>query len=231
MVGDWALRCAAAFWLLHAMHKLVAIHLAVGIHRHLATRVAGKRVDARATKAKAGNHGRLAVRSRLDQIGACLLQALLKSRLARGGRDEYKLVSANAKQQLVMLHGFGERAANAQDIAVAFGVAEYIVAMFKVIDINIGTGEGVTFAPELIGVSVESAAVAKIGERVDMGAAFEQLALLLQDGMGLLQLLANTAQLRGQCRDIELGGRDPIRQSLKIGDNRLLAQAIRLVHD
>ena len=130
-----------------------------------------------------------------------------------------------------MLHGFGERAADAQDIAVAFGVAEYIVAVFEVVDVNVGACEGVAFAPELIGVSVESAAVAKIGERVDMGAAFEQLALLLQDGMGLLQLLANTAQLRGQCRDIELGGRDPIRKALKIGDNRLLAQAIRLVHD
>ena len=105
-----------------------------------------------------------------------------------------------------MLHGFGERTADAQDIAVAFGVAEYIVAVFKVVDVNIGTGEGVAFAPELLDVTVESAAVAQIGEGVDMGAAFEQLAFLLQDGERFLQLLANAAQLRGQCRDIELGG-------------------------
>ena len=130
-----------------------------------------------------------------------------------------------------MLHGFGERAADAQDIAVALGVAKNIVAVLEMVDVNIGTGEGIAFAPELIDMAIESAAVAQIGERIDMGAAFEQLALLLQDGMGLLQLLANAAQLRGQCRDIELGGRDPIRQSLKIGNNRLLAQAIQLVHD
>lgn len=110
-------------------------------------------------------------------------------------------------------------------------MAKDIVAVLKVVNVNISTGEGVAFAPELIGVTVESTAVAQIGEGVDMGAAVEQLALLLQDGVGLLQLLANAAQLRRQCRDIELGGRDSIRKALKIGDNRLLAQAIRLVHD
>ena len=130
-----------------------------------------------------------------------------------------------------MLHSFGECSADAQDIAIAFGVAEYIVAVLKVVDVNIGAGEGATVAPELIDMMVESAAVAQIGERIDKGTAFEQLALLLQDGVGLLQLLANAAQLHGQCRDIELGGRNPICKSLKIGDNRLLAQAIRLVHD
>ena len=105
-------------------------------------------------------------------------------------------------------------------------MAEYIVAVFKVIDVNIGAGEGVAFAPESVGVTVKSVAVAQIGERVDMGIAFEQLALLLQDGVGLLQLLANTAQLCGQCRDVELSSRNTVCQSLKVGDNRLLAQAI-----
>ena len=46
MVGDGVLLRAVAFWLLHAMHEFIAIHLAVGIHRHLTTRVAGKRVNA-----------------------------------------------------------------------------------------------------------------------------------------------------------------------------------------
>ena len=60
LVDDRALRRVIVFRLLHAMHKLIAIHLAIGIHRHLATRVAGKWIDARAAKAKAGDHGRLA---------------------------------------------------------------------------------------------------------------------------------------------------------------------------
>ena len=55
-------------------------------------------------------------------------------------------------------------------------------------------------------MAVESTAVAKIGERIDIGAALKQLAFLLQDGERFLQLLADGAQLRGQCRDIELGG-------------------------
>ena len=110
-------------------------------------------------------------------------------------------------------------------------MAEYIVAVFKVVDVNIGAGKGFAVAPELIDVTVESAAISKIGELIDIGAALEQLALLLHDGECLLQLLANAAQLCGQCCDVELGGRDPIRKSLKVGDNRLLAQAIRFVHD
>ena len=61
VVGDRVLLRAVALRLLHAMHEFVAIHFAVGIHRHLATRVAGKRIDARAAKAKAGDHGRLAI--------------------------------------------------------------------------------------------------------------------------------------------------------------------------
>ena len=55
-------------------------------------------------------------------------------------------------------------------------------------------------------MAVESTTVAKIGERIDIGAAFEQLTLLLQDGERFLQLLADGAQLRGQWGDIELGG-------------------------
>lgn len=55
-------------------------------------------------------------------------------------------------------------------------------------------------------MAIESTTVAKIGERIDIGAAFEQLTLLLQDGERFLQLLADGAQLRGQCGDIELGG-------------------------
>ena len=92
-----------------------------------------------------------------------------------------------------MLHGFGEQTADAQNIAIAFGVAKYIVAVFEMIDVNIGTGERVAFAPELIDMVVESAAVAQIGERIDIGVALKQLALLLQDGMRLLQLLTNGA--------------------------------------
>ena len=87
-----------------------------------------------------------------------------------------------------MLHGFGERAADAQNIAIAFGVAKPIIAMFEMVDVNIGAGKGVAFAPELLDVTVESVAVAQVGERVDMGVALKQPALLLQDGMRLLQL-------------------------------------------
>ena len=130
-----------------------------------------------------------------------------------------------------MLHGFGERAADAQNIAIAFGVAKPIIAMLEMVDVNIGAGEGVAFAPELLDVTVESATVAQVGERIDIGVALKQLALLLQDGMRLLQLLANGAQLSRQRGNIEFGGRDAIRKSLKIGNNRLLAQAVRLVHD
>ena len=92
-----------------------------------------------------------------------------------------------------MLHCLGERAADAQNVAVAFGVAKLIVAVLKVVDVNIGAGEGVAFAPELLDVTVESAAVALVGERIDIGVALKQLALLLQDGMRLLQLLTNGA--------------------------------------
>ena len=60
LIDDWALRGVIVFRLLHTMHKLIAIHLAIGIHRHLATRVAGKWIDARTAKAKAADHGRLA---------------------------------------------------------------------------------------------------------------------------------------------------------------------------
>ena len=60
LIDDWALRRVIVFRLLHTMHKLIAIHLAIGIHRHLATRVASKWIDARAAKAKAADHGRLA---------------------------------------------------------------------------------------------------------------------------------------------------------------------------
>ena len=67
-----------------------------------------------------------------------------------------------------MLHGLGERTTDAQNIAVALGVAKLIVAVLKVIDVNIGTGKGSAFAPELIDMAVESTAVAKIGERIDM---------------------------------------------------------------
>ena len=49
--------------------------------------------------------------------------------------------------------------------------------------------------------------------------------------MRLFQLLANAAQLYGQGGNVKLGGRDAIRKSLEIGNNRLLAQAIWLVHD
>ena len=87
-----------------------------------------------------------------------------------------------------MLHGFGERAADAQNIAIAFGVAKPIIAMLEMVDANIGAGEGVAFAPELLDVTVESVAVAQVGERIDIGVALKQLALLLQDGMRLLQL-------------------------------------------
>ena len=92
-----------------------------------------------------------------------------------------------------MLHGFGERAADAQNIAIAFGVAKPIIAMLEMVDVNIGAGEGVAFAPELLDVTVESAAVAQVGERIDIGVALKQPALLLQDGMRLLQLLTNGA--------------------------------------
>ena len=92
-----------------------------------------------------------------------------------------------------MLHGFGERAADAQNIAVAFGVAKPIVTMLEMVDVNIGAGEGVAFAPELLDVTVKSVAVAQVGERIDIGVALKQLALLLQDGMRLLQLLTNSA--------------------------------------
>ena len=105
-----------------------------------------------------------------------------------------------------MLYGFGERSADDQNIAIALGVAKLIVAVLKVVDVNIGAGEGGTFEPEQIDMAVESTTVAKIGERIDIGAAFEQLTLLLQDGERFLQLLADGAQLRGQCGDIELGG-------------------------
>ena len=60
LLGNWVLRRVIVFRLLHTMHKLIAIHLAIGIHRHLATRVASKWIDARAAKAKAADHGRLA---------------------------------------------------------------------------------------------------------------------------------------------------------------------------
>ena len=85
LIDDRALWHVIVFRLLHTMHKLIAIHLAIGIHCHLATRVAGKRVNARTAKAKTGDHGCLAVRGCLDQIGAYLLQALLKFRLACRG--------------------------------------------------------------------------------------------------------------------------------------------------
>ena len=101
-----------------------------------------------------------------------------------------------------MLYGFGERSADTQNIAIALGVAKLILAVL----VNIGAGEGGTFEPEQIDMAVESTTVAKIGERIDIGAAFEQLTLLLQDGERFLQLLADGAQLRGQCGDIELGG-------------------------
>ena len=74
-----------------------------------------------------------------------------------------------------MLHGFGERAADAQNIAIAFGVAKPIIAMLEMVDVNIGAGEGDAFAPELIDVAVEPATVAKIGERVDIGAALKEV--------------------------------------------------------
>ena len=61
LLGDWVLQCVIVFRLLHTMHKLIAIHLAIGIHRHLATRVACKRVDARAAKTKTRDHGRFIV--------------------------------------------------------------------------------------------------------------------------------------------------------------------------
>ena len=60
LIDDWALRRVIVFRLLHTMHKLIAIHLAIGIHCHLATRVASKWIDARAAKAKAADHGCLA---------------------------------------------------------------------------------------------------------------------------------------------------------------------------
>ena len=188
------------------MHELVAIHFAIGIHRHLATRIACKRVDVRATKTKTGDHGRLAVRCCLDKIGACPLQALLELGFACRGGHEYKFISTDTEQHFIVLHGLGERATDAQNIAVALGVAKLIVAVLKVIDVNIGTGKGSAFAPELIDMAVESTAVAKIGERIDIGATFEQLAFLLQDGERFLQLLADGAQLRGQCVNVELGG-------------------------
>ena len=59
-IDDWVLWHVIVFRLLHTMHKLIAIHFAIGIHRHLATRIACKRVDVRATKTKTGDHGRLA---------------------------------------------------------------------------------------------------------------------------------------------------------------------------
>lgn len=105
-----------------------------------------------------------------------------------------------------MLHCLGERTTDAQNIAVALGVAKLIVAVLEVIDVNIGAGEGGAFAPELIDMAVESTAVAKIGERIDIGATFEQLAFLLQAGERFLQLLADGAQLRGQRVNVELGG-------------------------
>lgn len=46
-------------------------------------------------------------------------------------------------------------------------------------------------------MAVESATVAKIGERVDIGAVLKQLAFLLQDGERFLQLLTDGTQLRG----------------------------------
>lgn len=119
---------------------------------------------------------------------------------------EYKFISTDAEQHLIVLYGFGERSADAQNIAIALGVAKLIVAVLKVVDVNIGADEGGTFEPEQIDMAVESTTVAKIGERIDIGAAFEQLTLLLQDGERFLQLLADGAQLRGQCGDIELGG-------------------------
>ena len=72
-------------------------------------------------------------------------------------------------------------------------MAKPIVAMLEMVDVNIGAGEGVAFAPELLDVTVESVAVAQVGERIDIGVALKQLALLLQDGMRLLQLLTNGA--------------------------------------
>ena len=72
-------------------------------------------------------------------------------------------------------------------------MAKPIIAMFEMVDVNIGAGEGAAFAPELLDVTVESAAVAQVGERIDLGVALKQLALLLQDGMRLLQLLTNGA--------------------------------------
>lgn len=105
-----------------------------------------------------------------------------------------------------MLHCLGECAADAQNVAIALGVAKLIVAMLKAVDIDIGAGEGGAFAPELIDMAVESATVAKTGERVDIGAVLKQLAFLLQDGERFLQLLADGTQLRGQRGNIELGG-------------------------
>ena len=85
-----------------------------------------------------------------------------------------------------MLHSFGERTADAQNVAIAFCVAKRIVAVLEVVDVDIGAGERSTFAPELIDMAVECAAIAKIGERIDIGAELKQLAFLLQDGKCLL---------------------------------------------
>lgn len=92
-----------------------------------------------------------------------------------------------------MFHCFGERAADAQNIAIAFGVPKLIIAMLEMVDVNIGAGEGVAFVLELLDVTVESVAVAQVGERIDIGVALKQPVLLLQDGMRLLQLLTNGA--------------------------------------
>lgn len=206
LFGDRALQRIAFFRLLHTVHELVAIHFAVGVLCHLATRIACKWVDARAAKAKAGDHGRLAVRCCLDKIGTRPLQALLELGFVCRGGYKYKFVSTDTEQQLIVLHCLGECAADAQNVAIALGVAKLIVAMLKAVDIDIGAGEGGAFAPELIDMAVESATVAKIGERVDIGAVLKQLAFLLQDGERFLQLLTDGTQLRGQRGNIELGG-------------------------
>ena len=73
------------------------------------------------------------------------------------------------------------------DCRLSAAMAKHIVAVLEVVNVNIGAGERFAFAPELIDVAVESAAVAQIGERVDIGAALKQLALLMQNGVRLEQ--------------------------------------------
>ena len=186
LIGDRAHGCVVFLRLLHTVHELVAIHFAVGVHGHLATRIASEWVDARAAKAKASDHGRFAARCCLDKVGARPLQALLEFGFICRGGYEYKFVSTDTEQQVIGFHCLGECTADAQDVAIALGVAKRIVAMLKAIDIDISAGEGGAFVPKQLGITVESSTVAKIGERIDIGAALKQLAFLLQDGKCLL---------------------------------------------